>query len=688
VLTLSLALASGCAQELAAAAPPPGKSVAAMPDGTAAEPTSATLLGAASQTQDWILPGHDYGNNRYFASTITPANVAKLAPAWSTRLADDGEQEAAPIVWHGIMYLSTPHDHVVALDAKTGALVWDSPYTPASILDFAANRGVGIAGGRIFIATQDCRIRALDAKTGKQIWSVVGCSNQANNWYSMPAYAYRDTILIGVAGGDFGGNGSVQAFKIADGTKLWEWKTIPDAGQPGHDTWPGDSWKHGGAALWGGLSVDPQTDTVFVAPGNPGPDFSDANRKGKNLYADSVVALAISNATPKVKWSYALLQNDTHDDDPAMPPALFTGKLNGRATKLVAIGDKAGDFAVLDRTSGALVHRLAVNRQLGINTPPSTGGDEACPNHGGGVEWLGGAYDPATNYYIVPTTQECGLFKSYAVQPAWRQGQNYRGGPPVKRRKGTGLVNAVDVSSGRIVWSRPLPFPAQGGAAITSTGLTFTSDLAGNVYALDTKTGKLLWHRATGSAIVAPVAAYRVDGAEYVAVVGGEAGNQTTPNLPASKGSYVTAYRVGANAPIIHSAAGQSAAATTASAGTVQAGSIDYTPAQVSAGKKQYATSCTLCHGAQLQGVSAPALAGSAFGKSHLTVSSLLSVVTKQMPLTAPGSLSKDQYASILAFLLASNCVKPSDGGTKAFVPTDSAAYRSVVLAGASCPVK
>ncbi len=208
------------------------------------------------------------------------------------------------------------------------------------------------------------------------------------------------------------------------------------------------------------------------------------------------------------------------------------------------------------------------------------------------------------------------------------------------------------------------------------------------MYALDTKTGKVLWHRATGSAIVAPLAAYRVGGGEYVAVVGGEAGNQTTPNLPASKGSYVMAFRVGATVPILHSAAGRSAAATLANTGTVQAGSVDYTPAQVSAGKKQYATSGTLCHGAQLQGVSAPALAGSAFGKSHLDVSSLLTIVTKQMPLTAPGSLSKDHYASILAFLLASNCVKPSDGGTKAFVAADAAASQNVVLASASCPVK
>ncbi len=246
---LSATVTGGCtnrpASENATAASPTGAT-------EAAAPSSQTLLAIGPDSQDWLLAGHGYDNNRFVSSTITKSNVATLAPAWSTQIADDGEQEAAPVVWNGTMYLSTPHNHVIALNAATGALKWDSPYTPATILDFAVNRGVGIVDGKVFIATQDCRIRALDAQTGHQVWSVAGCSTQQNNWYSMPVYVYKDKLLVGVAGGDFGANGSVQAFSAKDGTKLWQWDTVPGPGQPGHETWPGDSWKHGGAALWEG----------------------------------------------------------------------------------------------------------------------------------------------------------------------------------------------------------------------------------------------------------------------------------------------------------------------------------------------------------------------------------------------------------------------------------------------------
>ena len=684
VLATSLTVLAGCASSTTPASTDSASASAAGPD-TSLEPTSDTLLSSTHNTSDWLLAGHGYDNNRSVSSTITKQNVNTLAPAWSTQIADDGEQEAAPIVWHGTMYLSTPHNHVIALNAKTGTLQWDSPYTPAAILDFAANRGVGIADGKLFIATQDCRIRALDPATGKKVWDVPGCSTQQNNWYSMPAYVYKNMLLVGVAGGDFGGNGSVQAFNVADGTKLWQWDTIPGPGQPGHETWPGQSWKHGGAALWGGLSVDPETDTLFIAPGNPGPDFSDATRKGANLYSDSIVALDISGAQPKLKWYYHLAPNDTHDADPAMPPVLFEGNVDGTKRALLAEADKGGNFVVLDRSNGAVVHRLAVADQLNLDTTPDAAGKKACPNHGGGAEWLGGAYDPATNYFVIPVTQECGVFRSYATQPAWVQGQNFRGGPPTARQAGTGLVNAVDISTGKFAWRTAVPYPAQGGALTTSTGLTFTSDLAGNLYALDTKTGKILWKHATGTSIVAPFSTYRVDGQEFLAIEGGEPGNQHTPNLPPSIGSYVMAFRLGATNAVANSAKGQSLAAASATAGVVQAGSAPYTKAQALAGKTQYTASCQACHGAQLQGVSAPALAGSAFGKSHLSISALRTIVTTQMPLTAPGSLTPVQYASLMAYLLEANCVKPSGNGTAPFPATDQAAFKTVVLAGGAC---
>ncbi len=437
------------------------------------------------------LPAKSYSGNRYTAlNQIDKANVGTLGQAWRTDIADNGEQEAAPIVWNGIMYLSTPHDGVLALDAVTGKLLWQTPYNPTYVLLYAVNCGVGLADGKVFVTTQDCRVIALDAATGRSVWNVQGCRNTSNSFYSMAAYVYKNRIIVGTGGGDDGNIGLVSAFSIADGKRLWDWQTIPGPGQPGHETWPGDSWKHGGGSVWSGLAVDQDTDTLFVAPGNPGPDFVLNGRKGESLYTDSLVALDISGDTPKVKWYYKILQNDTHDDDPAMIPVLFEGKVGGQTRPLVAIGDKAGNFVLLDRTTGTVVHRLAVSRQVGLNTPPSRTGTEACPNHGGGIEWNGGAYDPNSNSFLVPSTEECAVWKITSDDPQYIPGQPYTGGPFPTRRNGTGVLTSIDVSTGELRWRKALPYPAEGGVLITATGLAFTSDVGGNIYAFDAASGQ------------------------------------------------------------------------------------------------------------------------------------------------------------------------------------------------------
>jgi alcohol dehydrogenase (cytochrome c) len=248
----------------------------------------------------------------------------------ATEIADNGQQETSPIIWRGTMYLSTPHESVLALDAATGKLKWQFPYNPSYTMTYAVNRGVGIADGNIFVATQDCRVIAIDATTGKQSWNVNGYPNDryastANSWFHMAAYVYKDKIILGTSGGGTGAIGHVMAFSTGDGHRLWDWQSIPGPGQPGHNTWPGDSWQHGGGAVWSGLAIDPATDTLYVAPGNPGPDLVDVHRKGLNLYTNSLVALDISGAKPQMKWYYQLTPDDTHDDDPAMPPVVLMG---------------------------------------------------------------------------------------------------------------------------------------------------------------------------------------------------------------------------------------------------------------------------------------------------------------------------------------------------------------------------
>lgn len=663
----------------------------------ASVPTSKALLNAQLDNDNWVLPAKSYSGNRFTALTqITKTNVGTLSTAWKTDIADDGQQEASPIIWNGTMYLSTPHDGVLALDASNGKLLWQTPYNPKYVLLYAVNRGVGLADGKVVIATQDCRVIALDARTGKSLWNVQGCRDTSNSFYSMAAYVYKNEVILGTGGGDNGTLGLVSAFSIKDGKRLWDWQTIPGPGQPGHATWPGDSWKHGGGAVWSGLAVDAGTDTLFVAPGNPGPDMILKGRKGENLYTDSLVALDISGARPRIKWYYKILRDDTHDDDPAMIPVLFEGRVDGQARSLVAIGDKASNFVLLDRSTGKVVHRLALSKQTGLDTAPTLQGTEACPNHGGGVEWNGGAYDPNSNSFLIPSTEECALWKITSDDPQYIAGQPYTGGPLPKRRNGTGVLTSIDVSTGKVRWRNALPYPAEGGALITATGLAFTSDVGGNIYAFDAASGQQYWSDFSGSSVVAPISAYQLNGVEYLTVVVGEAGNQQTPNLPSSHGSRVIAYRLGPVSTIVNETTGQVALANAPNGlggesegpPSKSTGSAPYTQQQVAQGGEVYANECAVCHGEKLQGLSAPALTGPGFGRSHLNGSQLRGVVTQTMPLTAPGSLRPEEYAAVMAFLLNYDCVQPSGGGQQPFPTTDLPALQQIELGSATCTPK
>jgi alcohol dehydrogenase (cytochrome c) len=660
--------------------------------GNSAASDSAALLAAGSDDANWVIPGKTYAGNRVTGlDEITPANVSQLKKAWITSVKDDGEEEASPIVWNGTVYVSTSHDNVLALDGKSGALRWAFPYSPPYELQYPVNRGVGLANGRLYLVTQDCRLLAIDAATGKQVFAVPACHDTTNTWYSMATYVYKDKVIVGTSGGDLGGSGLVSAFSAQDGSRLWDWHTVAQPGQPGHETWPGNSYIHGGAAVWSGLSIDQATDTLYAAPGNPGPNLTEYGRKGLNLYSDTVVALDISGASPRLKWYYKVSPNDVHDNDPSMPPVLFDATVNGSPRQLLAVGDKAGDFAILDRTNGNVVDRLAVSNQQGIfTTVPTVAGAFACPNHGGGIEWNGGSYDRATNLFFIPSTQECAIWKIiYTGTVPYVPGQAYTAGPLPKRRPATGVFTAVDVATGKPAWRKQFPYPGEGGALVTRNGLVFTTDAGGDIFAFDTKTGRQLWHDDVGSAIVAPISAYSTsDGHEYLVVEAGEGGNQQTPNMPPSHGARVVAYGLSSAQTIVNDTSGQPAVAAATAGKTESAAAtvtLPYTPAQVATGATVYAKYCLSCHGAHLQGISGPALTGPPFAHANLNVAQIYGVVTQQMPLTAPGSLSKGNYAAVMAYILSYDCVKSAGGGTP--FPTSVTSQLSTVKpAGQTCP--
>jgi alcohol dehydrogenase (cytochrome c) len=501
-------------------------------------PTPEEFANAAADPANWMLPAKSYSGNHYTTATqINPDNVSKLRPAWKFVVDDTGPMEVSPIVYNGTMYITTAHDHIYALDAATGKLKWsfnDSPH----VIAFAANRGIALLDGMVFIGTLDGHLIALDAATGKKVWDKVTVDDTANSFYTMAPVPYhdphtnRDMLLIGVSNGDWGGNGNISAYDPKTGDVMWRWDTIPGPGQPGHDTWSGDSWKRGGASTWNGVTIDPATSTMYLDLGNPSPDFLGSVRQGANLYSDSMVALDISGDKPTLKWYHQFIPHDTHDWDPAFQPVLFTGTVNGSSRKLVAAGDKAGNFWILDAATGKLVDHTVTSFQKGVHQAPSLAGNIACPNTLGGIEYQGGAFDPATNDFYVPSQNECGQWKA-TKDAVYVAGQFYIGGTfPKLVGPNTGQMNAVDVDTGVFDWRHHFDLPNYGGALATASGLVFSGNLGGTENAFDAKTGRILWSYDTGAYIQAPTEAYEANGKEYVVVASGQAGNAKIPELP------------------------------------------------------------------------------------------------------------------------------------------------------------
>ena len=506
-------------------------------------PSANAYANAASDNTSWILPARTYSGNRYVpAAKIDAAGAKALRKAWSTSIDARGPLEVSPIVWNGTMYVTSSHNDVYALDAGTGAIKWHFHYAP-HVIAFSANRGVALANGNVYEATLDGHLIALNASTGKVVWNVLAAHDPRNTFFTMQPVPYKNMLLIGASNGDWGGIGYLSAFDAATGKRLWDWYTVPGPGEPGHNTWSGDSWKRGGAAIWSGIAIDPATDTVYADAGNPQPDFLGTVREGANLYSNSMLALDISGARPKLKWYHQFIPHDTHDWDPAMPPVLFTAKVDGTSRNLVAAGDKGGNFWVLDASNGSLVYHVPVSTQRGQNTQPSKAGDIACPNTNGGVEFNGGSYLPETNTFYVPSTDQCGIWTSPGTA-VYVAGQFFIGGAfPKLYGPSTGWMNAIDMSTGKFAWRKHLSFPQIGGALSLSTGVVFTGGVNGDFRAYDAKTGAVLWHDPLKLTIQAPPSYYELNGKPYVVIGAGPAGvNFADPRFgqgaPTMEGTY------------------------------------------------------------------------------------------------------------------------------------------------------
>lgn len=495
--------------------------------------TFARLNNAGAEPQNWLSYWGDLRGTHFSGlKQVTPLNAASVKASWTYQLGGT-TVETTPIVVDGMMFVTGPLNNVTALDARTGQPIWK--YTRrlpkvASHCTVMTNRGLAVLGDRLFLATLDMHLVALDAKSGNVIWDVETDDYKKGLSNTHAPLAIDGKIIIGVTAGECALTGYVDAFDAATGRKLWRTYTTPQAGDPNRKTWePETAADYGGAPTWMTGTYDAETRTLFWTTGNPGPDYDGSVRGGDNLYSCSVVAL--DPETGRMKWWFQFTPHDVHDWDGNQTPMLIDGVVQGKKRKLLVTAQRNAFYYVLDRETGEFLTGQAFAKQTwakGLdakgrpivlpNTTPTPAGNHVCPDAAGAANWGSPSYDPATGFFLVSVREACATYTSVTKSPV--PGQGYTGGGvEVDANGAPGSVRALDALTGAVKWNFPLQIGSSAtGVLATAGGVVFASSNDGNLIALNARTGKYLWHYYTGANIVASPMAYAVSGKQYVAI--------------------------------------------------------------------------------------------------------------------------------------------------------------------------
>ena len=492
----------------------------------------------AIQKGEWHTYSGTFQSHRYSPLTeISTSNVARLRPVWVYQPPGTGLLEGTPIVANGIMYVTSGPASVVALSVKSGRPVWQwSRPISNSVLNLGfprVNRGVAILDDTLYIGTLDGFLVAPDARSGTERWTVPVGENATGHSITAAPLVADGKVIVGISGGEAGIRGFLDAYDAITGKRVWRFWTVPAAGEPGNETWAGESWKTGGGATWLTGSYDPALRLLYWGTGNPAPDWNGESRKGDNLYTCSLVALDID--TGRMRWYFQFTPHDTHDWDANQIPVLMDRTVNGTARTLVATANRNGFFYLLDRKSGEFLLAQPYAKQTwakGIDArgrpivipgmEPSERGTLVYPSLQGSTNWASPSYSPQTGLLYVPVREMGSLYFKSDVE--YRPGTYFTGGSEKRLDdEAWGSVRALDVDTGKAVWDFKLPTPLWGGVLATAGGLVFGGSNEGNVFALDAKTGQSLWQFQSGGPVRANPMSFAVDGRQHIAVAGGRA---------------------------------------------------------------------------------------------------------------------------------------------------------------------
>ena len=516
-----------------------------------AQVSAERLRDSAREPQNWLTYNGSYASTHHSTlNQLRPDNVARLELKWVWQANSLEKLEATPLVVDGVMYLTDPPNDVVAIDARTGRVFWRYRHElPAGVVPCCGrvNRGLAMLGNTLYMGTLDARLVALDAATGRKRWDVKVADYEQGYSLTLAPLAIGNKILVGPAGGELGIRGFIAAYDAETGKELWRFKTIPEPGEPGNETWKGDSWMHGGASVWLTGSYDPELNLTYWGIGNPGPDWNPELRHGDNLYSDSVVALDAD--TGKLKWHFQFSPHDGFDYDAVQVPVLADLNWKGQPRKTMLWGNRNGFFYVLDRSTGEFLLGSPFVKQtwaVGLDERgrpipakdrmPSAEGSLTYPGVQGGTNWYAPSFSPVTGlFYLTAWEDYPGVY--YSWDQEYEAGKWFAGGsvraelPAIVRQEirtlgpesGYGAIRALDPATGRRVWEYRMNDVSDSGLLTTATGLLLSGNREGHFFALNARDGKLLWNRYLGGQVASSPVTWSVDGQQYVSIASGHA---------------------------------------------------------------------------------------------------------------------------------------------------------------------
>lgn len=502
------------------------------------------ILQADKEPGNWLTYSRGYNSQHHSPlDAINRENVADLQLKWVFQADSLEKFESTPLVVDDVIYTVQMPNDVVALDAKTGRKFWEYKHHLGSTVNVCCgriNRGLAILGETLYMGTIDGKLLALDAKSGSQVYSKQLVDPTGGYSLTVAPLVVKDKLIFGPAGGEYGIRGFIVSVDATTGEELWRFNTIPGPGEPGHETWSGDSWKRGGGSVWLTGSYDPDLNLTYWGVGNPAPDWNGDVRLGDNLYSDSVVALDAD--TGELKWYFQFTPHDEWDWDAVQIPVLVDREWEGKPRKLMLWANRNGFFYVLDRVSGEFLmgnNFVEVTWAKGLDengrpikipeASPTAEGVRVWPSVQGGTNWYAPAYSEKTGLFYVSSWEYSSVY--HKGEPLYTRGNRYVGSLPhgifpetmedEEEQQGHGAIRALSPLTGDLEWEFKMTGVGESGLLVTAGDVLFGGSRDGYLLALDSFTGKNLWRIYLGSEITGSPISFLADGKQFVAIMAG-----------------------------------------------------------------------------------------------------------------------------------------------------------------------